>query len=287
MRTIETYRVFGLCVALASSALWLGCSDNNPGASTGTGGKGAGGGSMTGSPTTTSSTTTGTTTTGGTGGTGMGNAVTYCDATKMTWPNLAPQPITTALCSDFEDDAGGALGVHCIMPGGVWAIDTDKMGTPPDKSPPVLEACGGNGTGVHFAGAGHTGWGADIAAAVVSQTQPVDVSAYSGISFIMKSVASNSLIFKVQNPYSQPPCGLCTEGDPVNDCYSGYWKPVSLPAGSATPIVVKWTELTQQTWGFRAPGTQSFDPHNLISIAFAFDKNVDFDICLDDIKFVQ
>jgi hypothetical protein len=61
---------------------------------------------------------------------------------------------------------------------------------------------------------------------------------------------------------------------------------VALPAGSTTPIVVKWTELTQQTWGFTAPGTQSFDPHNLISIAFAFDKNVDFDICLDDIQFV-
>jgi hypothetical protein len=285
MRTIETYRVFGLCVALASSALWLGCSDNNAG-SGGTAGKGAGGGSTTGSPTTTSTTTT--TTTGGTGGTGGGSkAVTYCDATKMTWPNLEPQPVTMASCSDFEDDAGGALGAHCIMPGGVWAIDTDKMGTPPDKSPPVLEACGGTGTGVHFAGAGHSGWGADIAAAVVSQTQPVDVSAYTGISFVMKSVASNSLIFKVQNPYSQPPCGLCVELDPVNDCYSGYWKPVSLPAGSATPIVVKWSELTQQTWGFRAPGTQSFDPHNLISIAFAFDKNVDFDVCLDDIKFVQ
>jgi hypothetical protein len=284
MRTIETYRVFGLCVALASGALALACSDNNPGA--GGGGKtGAGGGATTGSPTTTSSTTTSTTTgAGGGGGGGTGKAVTYC-----TMPYAAPVPITTANCTDFESDDAGTnpLGIHCIMPGGIWAIDTDKTGTPPDKSPPVVAACGTNGMGVHFAGAGHTGWGADIAAAVVSQAQPVDVSGYSGISFVMKSVAPNTLIFKVQNPYSQPGCGLCTEGDPINDCYSGYAKnPVALPAGSTTPIVVTWADLTQQGYGFRAPGTTTFDPGNLVSIAFAFNTGVDFDVCIDDIKFV-
>src|SRR5438876_8223749 len=105
MRTIETYRVFGLCAALASGAIALGCSDNNPGA--GGGGKtGSGGGA-----TTTSSTTTSTTTgAGGSGGSsGGGKAVTYC--TGKDWPNAAPVPPTSADCSDFEDDAGGALGI--------------------------------------------------------------------------------------------------------------------------------------------------------------------------------
>ena len=80
-------------------------------------------------------------------------------------------PPTTAECTNFESDDAGTnpIGIHCIMPGGIWAIDTDKApgSTPDDKSMPVVEACGGTGMGVHFKGAGHTGWGADIAAAVV------------------------------------------------------------------------------------------------------------------------
>src|SRR5439155_9092686 len=121
-------------------------------------------------------------------------------------------------------------------------------------------------------------WGADAAAAIVSQTQPVDVSAYSGMSFVMKSVATNSLIYKVQNPYSQPPCGKCdmaATAVPGTECYSGYIKIVPLPAGDSTPIVVKWADLGQQSWGYHAPGTAMFDIHNLISVAFAFDKGVD------------
>ena len=61
---------------------------------------------------------------------------------------------------------------------------------------------------------------------------------------------------------------------------------MSLPAGSTTPIVVKWADLTQQTWGYRRPGSATFDPKDLVTIAFAFDRYIDFDVCLDDIKFV-
>src|SRR5262249_41064266 len=139
---------------------------------------------------------------------------------------------------------------------------------------------------LHFVGRGHSLWGADVAAAVVSQTQPVDVSAFSGLSFVMRSTTASSLIFKVQNSYSQPPCGRCEVGSVDNDCYSGYLKFILLPSGSTAPIVVKWADLTQQTWGYRPPGTATFNPKDLVSIAFAFDKDVDFDVCLDDIKFV-
>src|SRR5262249_37301486 len=164
MRTIETYRVFGLCVALASGVIGFGCSDSNAGsgAKTGTGGAAGGTSTTTTNPTTTTSSTT-TTGTGGTGGTAGGDkSVKYCDASKMTWPNLPPQPITMPNCADFDQDGADNIGIHCIMPGGVWAIDTDKTGTPMDKSPPIVESCGTTGMGVHFAGAGHTGWGADI-----------------------------------------------------------------------------------------------------------------------------
>jgi hypothetical protein len=40
-------------------------------------------------------------------------------------------------------------------------------------------------------------------------------------------------------------------------------------------------------WGYRPLGTAMFDPKNLVSISIAFVQGVDFDICLDDLKFVQ
>jgi hypothetical protein len=220
---------------------------------------------------------------GGRGG-GDGGTIDPNACSPFTWPGLAPWPVTTATCSDFDAD-DDPRRIHCVMPGGIWDVDVDGVGTDRVASFKV-EPCGTNGNGFHFVGQGHTGWGADVAAAVVSQVQPVDVSAYSGLSFVMKSTTASSLIFLVQNSYSQPACGLCTEGDPVNDCYSGYWKPVALPAGSTAPIVVKWADLTQQTWGYMRPGSAAFDPKDLVSIAFAFDRYVDFDVCLDDIKFV-
>ncbi len=221
----------------------------------------------------------------GAGG-GRSKAVTYCDPAK--WPGGEPEPPAKADCSDFDSDAN-ALNLQCRTPGGVWAIDTDKMGTPADKSPPVVEPCGTTGNGLHFKGAGHSGWGADVAAAIVSQSVPVDVSAYSGMSFVVKSATASSLIFKVQNPYAQPPCGKCVEVDPManQDCYSGYSKTVQLPADDVTPRVVKWTELAQQTYGYMPPNTQKFDVNNLVSVAFAFGTNVDFDVCIDDVKFLE
>ncbi len=190
-------------------------------------------------------------------------------------------------CSDFDSD-GYAIGIQCVMPGGIWSVDTDGTGTAMFDSFKI-EPCGTAGNGFHFHGAGHNVWGADMAAAIVSQTQPVDVSAYKGISFVMKSTTPNSLIVKVQNPYSQPPCGRCREvaAAPGQECYSGYIKVVPLPAMDTTPIVVMWADLAQQGWGYRPPGTATFDAHDLVSVAFAFDKNVAFDVCADDIKFVR
>jgi len=292
MTTIETYRVFGLCAVLASGvSLLQGCSDSNAGTGSGSGGKGAGTSATTGgtagSSSTQAATTGGQTTTGGTttgaGGTGGGGfAVTYCD--PMKWSGGEPQPITMAECSDFDSDSS-PTGVHCIMPGGIWDVDVDGMGTAKADSSKI-ESCGTTGNGFHFHGTGHTGWGADAAAAMVSQTQPVDVSAYSGLSFVMKATTSVSLIFKVQNPYSQPPCGKCDDTILGSECYSGYTKTVSIPAMDSAPIVVKWADLAQQSWGYHALNSAMFDAHNLISVAFAFDKGIDFDVCIDDIKFV-
>jgi hypothetical protein len=217
---------------------------------------------------------------GGTGGSvpegGTGKAVTYCNP---SYPD--PTPAQTPLLSDFEGNTGFAL--QTTMPNGIWARDTDGAGT----ISLTIESCGTPGNGMHFKGAGHNVWGADVAAALISQIQSVDVSAYRGISFIVRSAVPTSFILKLQNPYSQPPCGRCDDigGVPGNECYSGYIVILTTTTDNQ-PQFVPWQSLAQQSWGYRAPGTALFDPGNLISIAFAFDTNVDFDVCFDEIKLI-
>jgi hypothetical protein len=217
---------------------------------------------------------------GGTGGSvpegGSGKAVTYCDP---SYPD--PLPAQRPLLSDFEGNTGVAL--QTVMPGGIWARDTDGAGT----ISLTIESCGTPGNGMHFKGAGHNVWGADVAAAIVSQTEPVDVGAYRGIGFIARSAVPTSFFLLLQNPYSQPPCGKCDElaGVPGNECYSGYIVSLATTTDNQ-PQFVPWQSLSQQAWGYHPPGTALFDPANLISVAFAFDKGIDFDVCLDEIKLI-
>jgi hypothetical protein len=216
----------------------------------------------------------GTTAPGGSGGGGTGKAVVYCGP-----PYPDPVPAQSALLSDFEGNSGVAL--QTVMPGGVWAKEADGAGV----VSLAVEPCGTNGNGLHFKGAGHNMWGADVAAALVSVTQPVDVSAFRGISFVIKSAVPTPVIFKLQVPYSQPACGKCDEAPPVpgSECYSGYTVVVSTTMDSQ-PQFVPWQSLAQQSWGYRPPNTALFDSANFVSIAFAFDTNVDFDVCIDDVK---
>jgi hypothetical protein len=278
MTRIETYQVFGLCVALAAGGSMLqGCSDSGSGSGA-PGTTGAAGSTTAGPGTTTTGGGTGTGGAGGSGGGGPAMAVTYCAT-----PAKAPVPVMNAGISDFDGEAGPL--VQSIMPGGVWMPDVDGTGTPKADSIAV-EPCGTTQNGLHFHGTGHTGWGADAAAAIVDPTQPVDVSMYSGISFVMNSKTTPGLIFKLQNPYSDPTCGKCNDMIAGAACYAGFTRDVALAANSNTPIIVKWTDLTQQTWGYTPPGVGKFDPGNLTSIAFAFNGNVDFDVCIDDVKFI-
>ena len=170
-------------------------------------------------------------------------------------------PITNALVSDFDGDSGMPELLQTIMPGGKWDDDVDGTGTL-DNTSIKFEPCGTNGTGMHFIGMGHTKWGAAASAAIIDQLNPADVSRYSGISFVVKSAAGLGVIFKVQNPYSQPGCGKCVDSPAAlagEECYSGYAKTVPTTT-DATPTVVRWTELTQQTWGYKPLGTAAFDP---------------------------
>ncbi|HEX9296177.1 MAG TPA: hypothetical protein VF881_10085 [Polyangiaceae bacterium] len=275
MRTHKSYGAVGLCIALGcGTAMLAACGGDDSGAaktSTGSAGSTAAG-------TGTTTTSTGGTTTSGTGGSTAGTD--YC---MPAYPPAAP--VTSAVISDFEGEAGSA--VLSTMPGGVWNADVDGTGTA-QAEVFKFESCGTTGTGLRFKGGGFSVWGADVAASFVSATQGVDASAYTGISFVLKSATSTPVIFKLQNPDSIPACGKCVELMPAagTDCYAGYVKNISTNDG--TPQIVTWVEAGKALWGYHNPGQGAVDSHNLISIAFAVANTTPmFDICIDDVKFVQ
>jgi hypothetical protein len=213
---------------------------------------------------------------GGPGAGGFGGlGVTYCDPA-----HAYPEPILPIgpMISDFETGPG----VQAVRPGGTWTPTSDGTGT----STINVEPCGLSGMGLHFTGTGHTAWGAIVGAALANITQPVNASAYRGVSFLVRARTSTSIIVKVENPYSQPACGKCEDLVAGAECYAGYIKTLGLPAQVILPVIVTWGDFSQQSWGYHAPGTALFDPRNLVTLSFAFDKSVDFDVCIDDVVFV-
>jgi hypothetical protein len=200
-------------------------------------------------------------------------------------------PVTSPVISDFDNEAG--LGVQAVAgPHGVWAMDVD--GTPTGATGSfAVESCDTTGNGLHFKGSGFKMWGADVAAAFVSPTDPVDASKYQGISFVLKSAMPVSVIVKLTNVDSQPStaglgmgCGLC-DPDPTDpkDCYSGFARVISSDA-TGTPQTIKWSDFPKQMWGFHFPGVGTVDPSSLEGISFSVDQSVaSFDVCIDDVKF--
>jgi len=237
---------------------------------------GAGGAPDVGSSSVTVGTTTGLAGTAGFGGTiGSGGVSGFGGASYCSPPYPPPVPPTSRIISDFE--RGPA--VQAVPQGGVWTSDTDGTGS----RSLAIESCGTNGSGMRFVGTGHTLWGADVAAAMISQSQPLDVSAFKGIRFVMTSASPTVVIVKVQNPYSQPQCGRCSDSRLGEECFSGFVKVMPI-VHDVMPHVVTWSDLSFQTWGYRPPGMDSFDPRNFVSLAFVFDKDVDFDVCIDDVE---
>jgi hypothetical protein len=255
------------------------------------------GGSGTDTPTTNSPKTgsggsTGVTTTGGASGStstgsagsgvsnGAGGAATVANCTSSGMPAVS---MMSEMISDFEGDAG--IAIQGIMPGGMWAVDKDTTGT----ADMTLDSCGTNGTGLHFVGAGHMGWGADVAAPFIGPDSPVDASQYTGISFTIKGAKATPVLVKLQNPDSEPPfcqCGGPADAPAYVNCYAGYVKTINVST-EATPTTLTWNQVTKASWGYHAPGQTTIDPKNLISLAFAVDKGIDFDLCIDDVKFTK
>ena len=106
---------------------------------------------------------------------------------------------------------------------------------------------------------------------------PVDVSAYTGITFWAKGTAGNGnqLTVHFNTTAVRPLCGICS-----SQCYDAHSKVITLSA-SWTQYTVLYSELAQM--GFGQP-LVAFDPHLLIGIDFGTTGSWDY--WLDDVAFL-
>src|SRR5216683_411919 len=146
MTRIESSRVIGFCVALGCGAGMLACGGGGTDTPTNSVKAGSGGSTDTTTGGASGSSSTGTAGGGitGAGGSGQGGS-TAADCTSSGVPAVA---MMSEMISDFEGEAG--VGIQGIMPGGMWAVDTDATGMTDMK----LESCGTTGMGLHFTGTG-------------------------------------------------------------------------------------------------------------------------------------
>jgi hypothetical protein len=226
---------------------------------------------------------------------GMGGSI----PAACTPPALAPGVLAGTMISDLEPPGG--VAITSVVPGGGWYSYKDL--TPgnmlsPDNAAFMAEAGGANGTtmAVHVVGSGFmppgsaTSYGAGVGMALAADTQPVDLSMYSGISFYAKSGAVPSEITVAVAITGTVPvwCECVAEG-----CYDSHFfligtampgMAAAMPLPTAwTKYTVKWTDLHQSTYGHMLP----FDPTKIVNINFTSNGPVPtFDYWIDEISVV-
>jgi hypothetical protein len=244
-------------------------------ATTGTGGRNSAVGTGAGTAVSGSGSHSAVTGIGGAGGlppTGSGGA----SGGRECIPDVGPIRAEREIISDF--DRGN--GTETVTPGGYWAPSSDGTGTVYTLN----EQCGTPGNGLHFLGAGHTVWGAVLYAFLNADMLPVDASRFAGITFTMTSPRSISLNVKLENTDSVPEHCKCNDAVSGEECGAGYVTFQATPTRPTT-ITLPWSLFRKTGWGHHHPGQVAIDPSKLTRITFAVDKAIDFDFCVDDVKF--
>jgi hypothetical protein len=235
--------------------------------------------------------TTGTAGSGGTSGTGgsggSGGVPPYC----MT--EFGPTD-PTALIDDIED--GNPLIAMVQTRNGSWWVTTDgtagTIAPPNDAAPPPERILGGrcdSEFGMRLTGQGFTQWGANISIGFryVSDQEPIDASAFSGVMFWARVGETHNSPVRVgiQDSNTHPNGGVC---DPMPDsaeqCYDGFGTQV-------LPISTEWrlykldfSRMTQQGFGHQA---EALDTTALYGMEWTVMQGTVFDLWLDDLWFYE
>jgi hypothetical protein len=246
------------------------------------------------------STTTGGTT-GATGGyttmtSGSGGSASPGGAAGTAAASCTPPMFTTATpTSDQLTNLDMDSAVSGFSPGGGWFSYKDDeptgMLSPPNNAF-VTESPGANGSAaaVHVVGSGFMpdqvgqNYGGGVGFSLASpQGTPGDLSGATGITFFAKSGKANDLSdikVAISTTATDPLFCICN----ATGCFNSHFKVVPKVSPSWTQYTVKWTDLAQADWGYRAP----FDATKVLTINFVSNGALPaFDFWVDEVSLVH
>jgi hypothetical protein len=232
---------------------------------------------------------------GSTSGTG-GSEATVGGAAGSAAVTCTPPMFTTATpISDLLTNLDMDSAVSGFSPGGGWFSYKDDepsgMLSPPNNAF-TTESPGANGSAaaVHVIGSGFMpdqvgqNYGGGVGFSLASpQGTPGDLSGAKGITFYAKSgKASDPSDIKVavSTTATDPLFCLCNAAG----CFNSHFKILSKVSPSWQQYTVKWDELVQADWGYKAP----FDPKTVLTINFVSNGALPaFDFWVDEVSLVH
>lgn len=198
---------------------------------------------------------------------------------SIAGPPPPPPPPILDLIDDLED---GDLDI--IEEGGrngSWYTSSDETGDSVALENTDDAAHEGERS-VSAVGSGYTSWGAGLGLTFVTDggsLLPYDASIYTGFTFWVKANqgAGRAMRVLVRDTQTDPVGGQC------EDCYDHFMKHVDL-TGEWQQVHVRFAEIRQQGFGDKFP---AIDLTELVGIEFQTPANVDLDVRIDEIGFVD
>ena len=209
---------------------------------------------------------------------------------------LAPQPTVAKTCpgatrvaqdgliDDLEDGDARAAWV-CGRSGYWWVAKADHalVTTPAGAFATSDGGSSGSKKAVRFAGKTdpRDQWGAAVGLNFLESGAFYDASKYAGVAFKIKASQPNvNVRLKLPDVSTHPEGGVCSKG-----CWNSFGK--ELVVGPEwQDVVVTWGELSQQPdWG--DPRPPAITVGKIKNIEWAVNQGVEFDLVVDDIRFVE
>lgn len=193
---------------------------------------------------------------------------------------------TEDLVDDMDDGDRFILRVNGRA--GSWTDNDDgTLGKlfPPSGSAFVMTPTGDpcHGSAVYIAGGYFTDWGATFGFGLGS---PYNASGYRALSFWAKIDAGAVSLVRVGLPdkYTDPDGGYCVANasDP-NSCWDTHKFRVTNLTTNWTKIVVPFSSLRQDSWGYQGP----FDSSTVFGVTFELPANAQFGIWIDAVALVR
>jgi endo-1,4-beta-D-glucanase Y len=272
---------------------------------------------------------------GGAGGgtAGAGGGTSPGGAGGGTNPGTGGGSTEGDMISDFEDTPGKATMIKSGGRTGYWYVyypKSDSSATPPSgtsmtpaysSGSPVATEASDSGNALHVKGSGFTGdnnyagFGGAFKPIDAKKSEAYDVSAYSGISFKIKSGGTApAVFFEMLTKQNQPTTAggsaadtnidlYNTRGTLLNDMWTPggittSWKTVTVPFGTLVPRWVPDTTACNKTSTTAMCKNPVFKPTDVLGMQISFYSDPTngfpqvgtpgtFDIWIDDVQFVK